>query len=106
MPAIDYARVREQVSLRQVLNLIHYQAHRWFAGRCYGPCPMACSTYPRCCSFEFSRNLWMCHRCKRGGNQLDLYAHWSDMGLFVATRHLCDHLGIELPWLAPNPTNN
>jgi len=102
VPFIDYAKVREMVSLEQVLSLIQYRFLVKTKWRSYGQCPLKCSTGSRRGSFYLAKNLWFCHACKRGGNQLDLYAAYTQQELYYATVQLCNRLGI-IPPLGTGP---
>src|SRR6185369_2653095 len=97
MLSIDYAAVKDRITIRDVLNLIRYRCLRISGNNAYGPCPLACSTNRRACHIELQLNLWHCFACRRGGNQLDLYRDWSGLELFHATVHLCEFLGVEVP---------
>ena len=96
---ISYAEVRQRVSLRDVLGLIRYRWLRSFGKKSYGLCPLGCSSSPRCCSFDLEWNLWFCHKCHRGGNQLDLYAKARSLSIYPAAFELCKEMGVEVPWL-------
>jgi DNA primase len=41
----------------------------------------------------------MCHVCKQGGNQLDLYQKYLGLPLHAAMLDLCEKLGIPVPEL-------
>jgi len=99
MQLIDYRRVREAVSLADVLQTIDYMATRWTGERGYGDCPLGCGGGTRCCSFDLGKNLWFCHHCMEGGNPLDLFQKKYCYSLFQAAMHLCGMKGIEIPWI-------
>lgn len=97
MPFLDYGKVREQISLEQVLTLIGYTLLVKTKWRSYGRCPLHCCVASRAASFYLSKNLWYCHRCKRGGNQLDLYVIKSGMDVFPAALDLCNRMRVKPP---------
>ncbi len=99
MPLINYAEVRQRISLERVLFLLGYNSLRKQGGHHYGRCPLGCSSDRRVCSFDLERGLWRCHKCQEGGNQLDLYAHRKSAYLYSAALLLCEAAGIPVPWL-------
>jgi hypothetical protein len=90
MPYIDFEEVKANVTIRQVCDALQWKpsggnAHTW-----YGPCPLHCSNHVgqrylrRCCSIDLAQNRWYCHKCKKGGNQLDLFAQARKLSLYEA----------------------
>ena len=98
---IDYRALRERISIGQVLDVIGWTPTSGSGQQLRGPCPVHKST--RECSRTFAvdieRNLWYCHKCEKGGNQLDLYTTATGLPLYPAILELCDKLGTQLPWL-------
>ena len=97
MPCLDYGRIREAISLQRVLELIGYRWLRKNGTQHCGRCPLQCGVRPRACSFYLKRNLWYCHKCSRGGNQLDLFAAVYRLSLYPAAVKLCAMAGIDPP---------
>ena len=99
MPGIDYARLREQIRIDQVLELLNFVANEENGDERRGPCPIHSSTSPT--SRSFSANLrkhtFVCFKCGAQGNQLDLWVAISQLPLHEAARDLCQRLGIEIP---------
>ena len=87
-PYIDFGKIREQISLEEVLRLIGYTFLVKTKWRCYGRCPLHCCAASRAASFYLPKNLWFCHRCKQGGNQLDLYLRVRNMNEYDAVLDL------------------
>ena len=75
MPGIDYALLRQQLSLTQVLELLGFTAMTRRGPQLRGPCPVHGSRTPRSRSFaaHLEKNCWHCFGCGAGGNALDLY---------------------------------
>jgi DNA primase len=69
---IDFAAVKRQVSIEQVLE--HYdhlaELEEKDDGYC-GPCPFHEGESPRPFHVSTSKNAWYCHGCEEGGNVLD-----------------------------------
>jgi len=99
MPLVDFRLVRELISMEEVLCLIEYPSWvgRWpqFKGRC----PLRCSNRKHCCSINLEKRIWNCHRCKQGGNHLDLYARVKGLPIHAAAIELCNRTGRSVPWL-------
>ena len=103
MPGIDYNRLRREISMRQVLELLSFspspsgcRGDQW-----YGSCPLpACAS--RCgvtFSVHVSLNRYTCHRCKSHGNQLELWSAFLETPLYPASLELCLALKHPIPWI-------
>jgi len=107
MRQLDYAAIRTQISIRRVLDLLHWEPTRRRGDQWRGPCPLLCSSSlssqrNACFSIHVSRDIFQCFHCYRGGNQLDLWAAVSGLPLRPATLDLCRRLGIA-PITLANP---
>lgn len=100
-PAIDYAALRQQVSLQQALEHtsripIHGVQHR-------GPCPLhePSSTTGRKYSANLKRQVFRCFEpsCGAQGNVLDFWQKHRGLELYEAAEDLARTFGIELPIL-------
>lgn len=99
MQPIDFREVRRLISLEAVLRHMNWHCRSRFGHTAYGPCPLRCSDYARVCSVDFNSNLWCCHHCFEGGNQLDLWSKYQGMATYTAALSLCKELGFEVPYL-------
>ena len=101
MPGIDFAELRRQVRLGQVLELVRFEAVSRWGAQVRGPCPVHGSTRPR--SRVFSAHLekqrWHCFRCGASGNALDLWLAVTKQPVYAGALDLCRRLGLEIPWL-------
>jgi DNA primase len=99
MPGIDYARVRLQIEIAVVLDLIGFQPVESSGDQVRGPCPIHGSTSPMSRSFSanLEKNTVQCFKCGAAGNQLDLWMAVSKLPLPDAARQLCVQAGIEVP---------
>jgi DNA primase len=101
MPGIDYHQLRQQVSMRRVLDLIAFQPS-WrrgpqLRGRC--PIPDCPSTSRRTFSVHLVRQVYHCFACRSHGNILDLWAAVRNLPLHEAALDLCRTLNLVPPWL-------
>jgi hypothetical protein len=103
MRPVDFDRVKELVSYAAVLKLLGWRHVRMEAGRHRGPCPVHHSTNPRGDSFAVGPMGWTCHKCKRNGDQLALWAQATGRPILEATLDLCGRLDLEVPYLARRP---
>ncbi len=106
MPGIDFDRLRAEVPMQQVLELLGFQSTRCRGDQWYGRCPLpACQLSDRP---SFSVNLaigrYCCHRCHSHGHQLELWAAATGLTLHPAAIHLCTTLGREVPWIQRHPS--
>jgi DNA primase len=103
MPAIDFDRLRREVSMQDVLDLLGFQPASRRGDQLHGPCPVHKSTSPG--ARTFSANLgsgrYYCHKCHSGGNQLELWAAVHSLSFYEGSLDLCHALGREVPWLTP-----
>ena len=106
MSQLDYRAIRRQIDIRQVLDLLHYRVITRCGHQLRGRCPLAShagrTQRDRCFTVHLERNLFYCFLCRRGGNQLDLWAAVSGLPLHPATLDLCRRLGIT-PITLANP---
>lgn len=99
---INFAAVKATVGIHDVLHLLNWQAVRRRGDELRGPCPVHGSSSPASTIFAANivRNIWKCHKCDAGGNQLDLAAHYfglpPDQSVRIAVA-LCREYGIEIP---------
>ena len=102
MPSIDFAELRAQVTMGQVLELLCYEPHTKSGGQVRGPCPIHGSTSKtsRIFSANLQRNVFQCFKCEAQGNQLDLWAQVHDLSLYDAALDLCSKLNIDPPTLS------
>ena len=92
---IDFAAVKQQVSIEQVLE--HYglldDLEEKDDGYC-GPCPFHEGESPRPFHVSTSKNAWYCHGCEEGGNVLDFAARMEDISIRKAAEILAQTFGL------------
>jgi len=105
---IDFALLRRQVSLAQVLELVGFRALTRRGAQVRGPCPVHGSSSPRSRSFagHLERQCWQCFRCGAGGNALDLYLAVTKLQVYAGALELCARLGLPAPWRARPPSRS
>ena len=101
MPGVDFNRLRDEVRMEQVLDLLGFEPAGRSGPQWYGCCPLHESTSKRSRSFSVNVALgrYYCHRCHSHGNQLDLWSAATKLPLHRATLDLCRQLGREIPWI-------
>ena len=103
-PSIDFAAIKQAISLAAVLNLLHFRPSASKAGQQRGPCPIHGSQDPR--SRSFSANLdehtFHCFKCGAHGNALDLWAATNRQDIYAAAVDLCGQLGHSVPYTNRN----
>ena len=105
MPGIDYRRLRVEIPMRQVLDLIGFQPSSRQGDQLRGVCPLpACqSSADHKFSVHLDRGIFQCFGCGAAGNQLDLWALLHDLPLHQAAELLCHQMQTPIPRLpAPN----
>ena len=100
MPGIDFARLRAEITMAQVLDQLGFEPVACLGDQLRGPCPVHASSWPR--SRTFSVNLhhrrYYCHKCHSHGNPLELWAAVHNLPVYEAALDLCRALGHSIPW--------
>lgn len=101
MPGIDFDRLRREITMEQVLNLLEFAPTCRRGDQWYGYCPLHEPTPQnrRAFSVNVSLGCYYCHKCRSKGNQLKLWANVSDMPMHSAMIELCNQLGRDVPWI-------
>ena len=101
MPGIDFDRLRREIPMVEVLNLLRFQPTQQRGDQWHGPCPVHGSTSARSRTFSVNVTLgrYRCHKCRSQGHQLELWAAVLKQQLYPATIRLCHALGREVPWI-------
>jgi DNA primase len=101
MPGIDFNKLRQEITMEQVLNLLDFEPTQRSGDQWYGPCPLHASTSnrPRHFSVNVALGRYRCHKCHSQGNQLELWAAFTRQSLYQAAINLCHQLGREVPWV-------
>jgi DNA primase len=99
MPGIDFWRLRQQLSLAQVLDLVGFAPTTRRGPQVRGPCPVHGSRAPRSRSFaaHLEKHCWRCFGCGAGGNALDLYLAATRLPVYEGALELCAQLHVPVP---------
>jgi transposase len=100
-PKVDFACVREQVSMKQVLEHLGFFASLRGGGQQRrGPCPVHSqpTASERSCSVHLGKNVFQCFHadCALKGNVLDLWAAVHRLPLYEAALHLAQTFQLAL----------
>ena len=101
MPGVDFDKLRKQITMEQVLDLLGFEPSQRTGDQWYGSCPLhgSASGRQRCFSVNVAIGRYRCHRCHRQGNQLELWAAATKLPLYQAAIDLSRALGMEVPWI-------
>lgn len=99
MPGVDFHRLRREILIEQVLDLLGFEPCRRRGQQWYGRCPLHDSQSGRGRSFSVNVRLgrYYCHRCHSHGNALELWAAATHLPLYQAALDLCRALGRDVP---------
>jgi DNA primase len=101
MPGVNFERVRTEITMEQVLDLLGFEpAHRsgkQWSGRC--PLHESRSGHRHSFSVNVAQGRYFCHGCRSHGNQLELWAAATKLPLHQAAIDLCHRLGCDIPWI-------
>jgi len=99
MPGIDFALLRRQLALTQVLDLIGFTPTTRCGPQLRGPCPVhgSQSVTSRSFAAHLGKNVWQCFVCQEHGNALDLWAAVTHQRIYAAVLDLYRRLGRQPP---------
>ena len=102
MPGVNFQVVREQITMREVLRQLRFEATVQRGDQWRGPCPVLGSKNPLSRSFSVNVRLgrYRCFVCGSGGNALELWSAVRGVNLHAAAVELCQLLGIDVPWVS------
>ena len=101
VPGVDFDRLRAEIAMEEVLQLLGFEPSHRSGNQWYGCCPLHESTSrrPRAFSVNVAIGRYYCHACGSRGHQLQLWAAATKMSLYPAAIDLCRVLGREVPWI-------
>jgi DNA primase len=101
VPGIDFNTLRDEITMEQVLQLIHFAPSRRLGDQWRGPCPVHQSTScrSRSLSVNVTTRRYYCHKCQSKGNHLELWAQIKQLPIYDAAIDLCQALGRPVPWI-------
>ena len=101
MPGVDFDRLRAEITMEQVHDLLGFKPSQRTGDQWYGSCPLhdSPSARRRCFSVNVAIGRYRCHRCHSQGHQLELWAAAAKLPLHQAALDLCRALGKEVPWM-------
>ena len=101
MAGVDFGRVRSEITMEQVLDLLGFEPVSRSGVQWYGVCPLheSRSGNRRGFSVNVALGRYYCHGCRSRGNQLELWASATNRPLYQAAIDLCDRLGRDVPWI-------
>jgi DNA primase len=101
VPGVDFDRVRAEITMEQVLNLLGFMPSTRSGAQWYGSCPLHDPGARRRRSFSvnLATGRYLCHRCGSHGNPLELWAAATKLPLHQAAIDLCRRLGCDVPWI-------
>ncbi len=98
MPSVNFAAVRAAISVPRALGIIGWRAVSWGSDHHRGPCPIHGSA-SRSRSMSVCSRVWYCHKCKIGGDVLDLWARLTGVWDWPCVAvDLCRRAGVQVPY--------
>jgi DNA primase len=101
MPGINFAKLREEILMVHVLDLLGFQSVQRRGEQWYGYCPLHESEpqHRKVFSVNVAKNCYYCHKCHSRGDQFRLWSEATKTPIRPATIELCRQLHCEVPWL-------
>lgn len=99
LPPLNFARLREMVSITQVLEQVNWQPRKRRADQWRGNCPLHEETDAKSEAFaiQTQKSVYCCHRCGSAGNVLDLWVALRGKPILAAAWDLVETFGLEPP---------
>lgn len=98
MPSVDLRALKAAVSVPRALSLLGWKAKCWNSTRHRGPCVIHASR-PGSRIMSVTHSHWYCHKCKVGGDVLDLWMRVRGIYEIVALAvDLCAQAGLDVPY--------
>jgi hypothetical protein len=101
MPGIDFKRLRSEITMEQVLDLLDFESISHRGEQWYGFCPLHESEpkHRRAFSVNVAMSCYCCHKCGSRGDQFTLWAEATQTPIRQATINLCRQLRQDVPWI-------
>ena len=98
---LHFARLREQITIGQVLDQAGWRRQSVRGAQWRGPCPLHESkdATSRCFTVHSRRNVYCCHQCGSEGNALDLWIALCGKPILEAAWDLVEIFGLQPPLL-------
>ena len=101
MPGIDFNRLRHEITMEQVLDVLGFECIRRRGDQWYGYCPLHEfeTKHRTAVSVNVAMNCYYCHKCGSRGDQFKLWVEATKNPLHPAMIDLCRQLSQEVPWV-------
>jgi len=101
MPGVDFNRLRHEITMEQVLDLLGFECTRRRGDQWYGYCPVHQSEPKHRMAFSVNVTMgcYYCHKCGSRGDQFKLWAEATQTPIRQATINLCRQLRQDVPWI-------
>ena len=100
MPGIDFDRLKHELPLAKVLHALGWRGWGGWGGNTRGPCPLHQSITAHSRAMWVCEDRWYCHRCKCGGDLLELWARLHpSLSLIQIARNLSEKFHVTLRFL-------
>lgn len=102
--SIDFKLVREICSLRVFLHWQGWVPTHIDGEQLRGPCLFHASSNPKSRSMAVKGTGWYCHKCKMGGDVIDLACKMRLVNPYEAALALCAEFKTSVPWIRDSGT--
>lgn len=101
LPPLDFARLRQMVTITQVLEHLDWQPRNRKGDQWRGPCLFHEGADPqgRDLAIDTHKSLYHCHKCHKEGNVIDFWVTWSGKEILPAAWDMVRTFGLEPPLL-------
>jgi hypothetical protein len=96
---INYRLIRDAIPVLWVLERLGWEPQYRRGQKCRGWCPVHSQTGHRSTILAVDGTHWYCHRCRRGGDAIDMYSLVTGEPLYESAVHLCEEFSLDVPYL-------
>ena len=92
---LDFSRLNSLLRASAVLDRLALPATVVYGLTWRGKCPFHASGNPKSRSLhvDLGRNVWFCHKCRRGGNLIGLWADVRAVTMYAAAHQIAAEFG-------------
>lgn len=111
MASVDFLEIKAAIPLSWALAALGWRGHSCWGDNRRGPCLVNGCTNRKRQPMWACNDKWYCHKCRIGGDVLDLWSRVHGLPLMAACYDLCGAFGMEVPYIPrrarrPRPSRN
>jgi hypothetical protein len=90
VPYLDLAAIKNEISLKMVLDHVGWKCKTSKEGELRGPCPLEGTPDRKSRSFAVKDDGFFCHHCKENGDQFRFWCLYYKVAFMAAVHQMCE----------------